>query len=75
MLNESEPNAKPLNVIFFNIPELSVLDPLLKSLSITGIQAGSQASFETINQFVAARHIKPIIDQSSSPAQYNEAFS
>ncbi|WP_404986229.1 NAD(P)-dependent alcohol dehydrogenase [Chryseobacterium sp. M5] len=54
--------------------ELSVLDVMLKSLSITGVQAGSKASFEAMKQFIEAKNIKPIIDKTFLLSQSSEAF-
>lgn len=54
--------------------EISVLDVMLKSISITGVQAGSKASFEAMNQFIENNHIKPVIDKVFPLSHSNEAF-
>jgi NADPH:quinone reductase-like Zn-dependent oxidoreductase len=42
--------------------ELSVFGVMLKSLTIIGVQAGSKASFEQMNEAIIQHNIKPVID-------------
>ncbi|WP_029292775.1 zinc-dependent alcohol dehydrogenase family protein [Chryseobacterium hispalense] len=55
--------------------ELSVLDVMLKSISITAVQAGSKSSFESMNQFIEANDLKTIIDKVFPLSQSSEALN
>ncbi len=53
---------------------LSVFGIMQKSISITGIQIGSRASYEDMNQAIEVNNIKPVTDRVFKLQEMREAF-
>ena len=53
---------------------LSVFGIMQKSLSVSGIQVGSKASFESMNKSIEINNIKPVVDTVFDLSQLSEAL-